>query len=259
MRKLTVCISALAVFAFSSCSDDGGGTSNFGSQSEADAAVAQSQSQINLAISDVQNVSSTARNWGLTKPHAYTYDAGTGWWSWTYSSSSSGYTYNYDYRHRFTPRDENGNATNATTKMEYKYDYSYTGSAAGNTYDLSYLSDITCDNVSAYRAGTGNLTVNGSSGIDYDFDFSAGPTNYSYEYSYNNKYTNVAFDRNETYPVSGSISFTSKFKLTPSNPYVNNYNVAGKITFTGGNTATLEFGGYTYSINLQTGAITSAS
>ncbi len=246
---------ALGMLVYVGCGDSGGGTTNFGSKTDADAALAQSTAQINLAINDVKNVANIAGSFGLAKPMSYTYDAGTGWWSNVYSSSSGGYTYNFDYRHRFTPRDANGYATDATDVMEYKYDYTYNGSTTGYVYELSYLSDIDCDGLIGYRASTGNLTVNGSSDIDYDFEFTAGQTNYSYVYAYHNKYTNVAFENGVTYPVSGSISFTTKFSLTPAIPGYDNYNVAGKITFTGGNTATLEFGGFTYTINLQTGTI----
>lgn len=256
MKKFMRLSAALSVLIFVSCGGGGGeGTSNFGSKTEADAALAQSQAQITLAVNDVKNVASVAGSWGSAKPLAWTYDAGTGWWSNVYSSSGGGYTYNYDYRHRFTPRDANGYATEATDKMEYGYEYSYDGSSAGYSYILEYISDIECTGISGYRASTDNLTVNGSSDIDYDFDFSYGETDYSYEYEYHTTYKNVEFTHGTAYPVGGSITFTTRFKLTPAVQGVDNYYVSGKITFTGGNTATLEFGGYTYTINLVTGVI----
>lgn len=256
MRFCFMSILVTGMFIYAGCGGDGGGgTSNFGSKADADAALAQSTAQINLAVNDAMNVVDIAGSFGLGKALAYTYDDATGWWSDVYSSSSGGYTYNFDYRHRFTPRDANGYATEATDVMEYAYDYSYFYNQTGYIYDLSYVSDINCSGITGYRAGTGNLTVNGTSAIDYNFDFSYASTTYNYIWSYDYKYTNVAFSQTETYPVSGSISFTSKFSITPEVPGYENYNVAGKITFTGGSTATLEFGGYTYTINLATGTI----
>lgn len=262
-------ILALGMFFYVSCgSDDSGGTKNFGSEAEADAAIALSTAQINLAVSDIMTVANIAGSFGagksvighegLAKPLSYTYDAGTGWWTETYSSSSAGYTYNFNHKHRFTPRDGNGYATNTTDALEYGYDYDYYGSSAGYTYELIYNSDMNCGGLVGYRASTGNLTINGTSAIDYDFEFSYGQT-YSYVYAYDNTYTNIELSNAETYPVSGSIKFTSKFSLTPEMEGFNNYNVSGKITFTGGNTASLEFGGYHYTINLATGVITPAS
>ncbi len=246
----------VAVLVYVGCGGGGGGgTKNFSSKTEADAALAQSTAQINLAVNDVKNVANIAASFGLAKPMSYTYDAATGWWSNVYSSSSGGYTYNYDYRHRFTPHDANGYATESTDLMEYQYDYTYNGSTSGYVYDLSYLSDVDCDNLTGYRASTSNLSVNGTSSIDYHFDFSYASTNYSYVYEYSTTYDNVEFDNGTSYPVAGVITFTSKFSLTPTTPGVNNYNVAGKITFNGGTTATLEFGGFTYTINLLTGTI----
>ena len=256
MRFSLLATLSIGVLVYVGCSSDsGGGTKNFSSKTDADAALAQSTAQINLAINDVKNVANIAGSFGLTKSMAYTYDAGTGWWSNVYSQSSSGYTYNYDFRHRFTPRDANGYATDATDAMEYMYDYSYNGSSTGYVYDLSYLSDINCGGLIGYRASTGNLSVNGSSAIDYNFEFSYGGTTYNYVWSYDNTYSGVEFEHGTTYPVSGTITFTSKFSLTPEIPGYDNYNVSGTITFTGGTTATLEFGGFTYTINLQTGTI----
>ena len=60
-------------------------------------------------------------------------------------------------------------------------------------------------------------------------------------------------DWDEAYPQSGIIEFTLKFDYDIQG--VKDYTVKGKITFNGNNTATFEFGGYNFTINLATGTI----
>ena len=243
---------------FVGCSSDNPSTRNFGSQAEADAAVASSQAQIQLAVNDVMNLSSTAASFGLTKTTAYAYDASTGWWRNTSMSSSGGYTYHYDYQHRFTPRNTDGTPTSETNQFEYKYDYDFSGSTSGLTYELTYASDYSCTGLSGYRAGTGDLVVNGSSDISYDWGGDYAGQTIKYQYDYSNDYRGVTFSPDVQYPTSGIINFTSTFNYDPNNDYLPDYHVSGKISFNGDNTATLEFGGYLYLINLTTGSITPA-
>ncbi|MCK6543279.1 hypothetical protein L6Q79_11430 [bacterium] len=274
MKHLMTGACILVLVALTSCGgDDAAKPEEFGTQEEALTALNANKSNMLLALDAAEGAIDAASGFGLDKRSAYnskklnramtyTYDASTGWWTDEYTNSSGGYNYDYTWNIRFTPRDANGYSTDETSKMEYKYDYLYNGANTYYSYDMDLGADMTLTGVNAYRAATGNLVLNGTNAISYVWDYSYLTYDYTYDYSHKYTYKSLEISPDGDYPEGGSVSFTirSKFEgeIGEEGGDALNYYVAGKITFDGDNTALLEFGGFSFILNLDTNEVTPA-
>lgn len=287
-----ISILVTGMFIYAGCGgDSGGGTSNFGTQAEATAAVTdlnnqgffdQIQGDVDDAVNQATGFtpgyfksSKTKRK--LSKVYGaqnFIYNSSDGFWTYafdtTYTESYSGYTYDnmfdYLYKIRFTPRDQpTGFPTDNTDKMEWisNYDMSLDGSGDGSTSssDFSYGSDMDVTGIAAYNATTGDLTINGNGHLDMDISASSAGTTVEYGYHTSHDFNALTLTPEGSYPQSGTISFTAKRNVSPSQleEYYPNFNVAGSITYNGTSTAILVIGGFTFNINLITGVITPVS
>lgn len=274
MKKFNVFFLSLVVatfVVFNSCGDDkGGGTSNFGSQSEADAAVQQNSAYI---ISTVTTAVATANlattfdggfgfgGFGKASPGTLPtamgggYNSGTGWWTFDTTYADTTGDFSLSYQLRFTPRGVDGLPTEATNQMEYGFDVSLDYDEETGSLVLDYNGDMDVTGVSGYNAGTGNATINGSWNNGISIVTSSGQT-YTFEYVYAIDYNALVVSPTATYRIqSGSIEFVLRYDITPNIQGFEEYNVAGTITFDGTRYADLEIGGYHYIIDLQTNTI----
>ncbi|MCK6543278.1 hypothetical protein L6Q79_11425 [bacterium] len=190
----------------------------------------------------------------------WAYDASTGWWSDANQYSGEGYNESYEWKIRYSPRDANGQPTETTDKMEYKYDVDLESGTSGNMLELSTDQDITLTNIDEFNAETGNLIINGSNNLSWKMAYAYELYSYSYEYVHKYKYNSIAASPTDSYPQSGSVSFTIKSNFegdgVEGDPEALNYYIEAKITFDGDNTAILEFGGYSFTLNLDSFSIT---
>jgi len=162
---------------------------------------------------------------------------------------------------KFTPTNNPTGLPNENTEqMDYNFDYGWTGSESDQettlTYDFRVNGNVSVTGAKNYRAGTGNSLLTGSSAYDFDFAFSSTNSSIKFKYHFDISYGSIEVAPNDDYPLeSGSISF--KLKSSSDAPGSDQYTfyISGKITFDGDNTAVLEFGGFTYTLNLDTGEI----
>lgn len=277
MRKVNAFFLSLVVasfVAFNSCGDDkGGGTSNFGSQADADAAVNQNSayiiSTVTTAIATANLSSDFNGSFGLggfgkassvNSPRVMGggYNSGTGWWTFDTTFTDAEGNFSYSYQLRFTPRGVNGLPTDATNQMEYGFDVSLDYDETNGSLVFDYNGDMDLTGVAGFNAGTGNATINGSWSYSISVVTTSGQT-YTFEYVYSIDYNALVVSPTATYPIqSGSIGFVLRYDITPNIQGFEEYNVAGTITFDGTRYADLEIGGFHYIIDLQTNTISPA-
>ncbi len=261
MLLIIPCIALLVA-----CGDDDEKTTKFASQAEADAAVEANSDVIEgayegaiEAINEAVNFDGTMNFGGFKKSKMKMgkiagggYNAGTGWWTWDTTFTEQGMNMSYIYQMRFTPRDGNGFPNNTTDKAEYKASLSENGDDA----DMSLNANMVIAGLVGYQNQTGNATVNGS----FNVTASSTEQQYTFEFLYKWAYKSLVISPAATYPVqSGSIEFTIKYDLRPRVQGFEGYYIAIKITFNGTRYASMTFGGYNYTIDLETGTITPAS
>jgi hypothetical protein len=274
---------ALALaFVLAACTDSANKTDNFNTQAEAEAAVAQNEATIGLAVElallAVQQTgfdgsftggvplfkNSTGKRTRFNRPmdDTTTYNSTTGWWTYEEHETEveEDGTYNLDvlFQLRFTPRDLIGLPTDATDQMEYVADVDWDFDGTDGDFIFSYLSELVFTGLAAFNDTTGDAVMNGSTDFDWEITSGAGQQSFSFEYTYDIDYNSVAFANGADYPQSGSVDFVVRLNITPNIEGFDEYNVAGTITFDGDNTATLVFGGWNFVINLDTGDITPA-
>lgn len=278
-------IMMLTLFAFIGCGDDEPGTTNFDTQQEAmdewNSGALGSGNQMDYAyqlallavemandfsgdFDDLGDVFLLKKN-GFHKPDASMANGyqGNGLWTYdtTFTDSDELTVGTYTYHVALTLLDhftEQGLPTSQTDganlegNFVWELDYLTTSDAS-----FSYDFNVGVTGLSGFRAATGNATLNG----DLIFLITSTSTgqgeNYSFEYRYNISFDNLVVAPDDSYPLeSGSINFTSKLSIDPNVQGFEEFNVKGKITFDGDNTAILEFGGFTFTLNLDTGDIT---
>ncbi|MCB0832398.1 MAG: hypothetical protein KDC45_02940 [Bacteroidetes bacterium] len=191
---------------------------------------------------------------------SFSYDPSTGFWTWDTTSTEFG-TITATGHLRFTPRDAFGMPIPATDKMEYNQDIRADEIESGEGYTYSFhlklLANLVATGIAAYRDSTGNLTMNGDNSINFELGYNEPQYgNATFKYTYTSTVTDVAFSTENEYPVGGTIGFTMKLKISGVDAGDEEFYVEGMITFDGTNIAVMEFGGYTFHIDLDTGEIT---
>lgn len=280
MKRLVLAgLSALLVFG---CTSGGGkSTENFGTATDAQTAATQNSAYIQmaaelalLAVDEADFDGSfdgmlflkqrADQKSGLRKPldGEATYNSSTGWWTFeeteTETEGDETLTTDVLLKLRFTERDIAGLATANTDMMEYTADASATSTSPDASFVFSYDADLTFTGLAGYNAETGSATLNGSSNMGFEISAGSGAQSFTYEFRYEIDYHNITFSHDNDYPEGGGVDFTVELNLDPNVPGVDEYYVAGTITFDGDNTALLHFGGYNFIINLDTGVITAA-
>lgn len=276
-------IMMLTLFAFIGCGDDEPGTTNFDTQQEAMTAWnagASSQMFIayQLALTTAQQGISFSgdfddiggiflkrtkgfRKFNTSMANGY---QGNGLWIFdtTFTEEGSG-DFDLHFELDFDQFDANGYPNAQTNTVDYAMNLAWDFSEVGEgTFIYNYDVDLNLTGIQGYRAETGNATLNGTAGFGINLETPAqqGQPAYDFEYSYSIKFNSIAIaPGDDAYPIeSGSIEFTYKYGIDPNVQGFEEFNVKGKITFDGDNTAILEFGGFTFTLNLDTGDITPA-
>jgi hypothetical protein len=274
MKTRLLMLLMMSSFAlFMSCGDDEEKPSNFSSQAEADAIVTSLEddgdddgiltsvydgalSSIDHAVDfdgtfDIGGFRKAKSLKKISKIMGRGYNAGTGWWSFDTTITEQGSTWSHLYQMRFTPRNVNGYPDNTTDKAEYKANLN--GNATG--FDIGFVYNMTITGLVGYKAETGNATINGY----FNATTSISEEQTTIESIFKFKYNSLVVSPTATYPMqSGSMEFTLKFDMTPRPQHFDGYYIAAKITFNGTRYASMTFGGYNYTIDLDTGAITHA-
>lgn len=273
----------LALFAFVGCGEDESGPTNFDTQEEAITAwngAAESQMglayQLALTIAQ-QGVSFTGdfddiggiflkRTKGFRKFNASMANGyqGNGLWTFdtTFTEEGSG-DFDFHYEIDFDHFDANGYPNDQTNAFDYGLNLAWDFSEAGEgTFIYNYDVDLNVSGIQGFSNATGNAVVNGTAGFGINIETTSQPgqPTYDFEYSYGIKFISLTIAPGEDpYPLeSGSIEFTYKYGVDPNIPGFEETNVKGKITFDGDDTAILEFGGFTFTLDLDTGDITPA-
>ncbi len=213
---------------------------------------------------------SKRRHAGLAKTSSFSfiYDDATHYWTLDADTTVEGITWDLFYRVRFTPRNIFGLPSDSTKRMEYETVLGISGTLQDTTNagiltlqaTLSNNFDVQSDE--PFVTNTNYLTIIGTTGSHSDFAYTLGVL--TYEVSLDADYdvdSLVIFgpandlDDEPEYPLSGSIGFTVDYDASGPN-ISESYYVAGRITFDGDETAILEYGGFTFILNLETGEIT---
>ena len=265
----------LLFFVFSGCGEDEATPENFNSLEEAQTALSGSEAEIFLALYELANVEAVASTFdgsypsGFTpfkssrtkrlnknhSPHSFGYNAQTGYWSFD-TTITDPFNLTVNLRIKFTPRDVlTGLPNESTNLMEYNIAETLSETAEEGFLALGYDADFNAAGIAAYRAGTGNLTINGSNKVNFSLDITLDTDHVVVDYNHSYNVHDVVLDPEATYPQSGSFDFTIKADVSPSS-YGEGFYVAGTITFDGTNIAVLEFGGYTFHLDLDTEIIT---
>lgn len=268
---LRMCSIIMLAFAISCGGDDELQPEKFSTQEEAMTAFSNNQYNLQAAYQSVDDAidytygvsvgsAKTEQKKKLKRAMTWAYDASTGWWSDSYAYTDEYYDESYAWKIRYTPRDATGQPTETTDKMEYKYNVDLESGGDGNMLDLSTDQDITLTNIDEFNAETGNLIINGSNNFSWKMAYSYELYSYSYEYLHKYKYSSIEGSPTSSYPQSGSVSFTIKSHFegdeVEGDSEELNYYIEAKITFDGDETALLEFGGYTFTLDLDSFSIT---
>ncbi len=260
MRSIIVILTSVLVLVWAAAGcgggGGGGGTNDFGSQAEAQQAYNASLAYTTLAVSEVEAAAALAQSFtGIALGKArgskgtanteFIYNASTGYWEATYNEGIAGFT--GTIKLRFDPSDANHLPDNTTNTMQYIVDFGYSSSEQGFDYDWSYASDMTATGIAAYRGGTGNLVIDGTTSFDIEGVYS---NVYSLLYRYDISINDVTFSPTNDYPLSGTIDFTLRYEQDPESPQYPNFNISGTITFDGDNTVVVTFGGFDFVLTI---------
>ncbi len=281
MKKLIVTITVL-VFALAACTDSATKTKNFATQAEAQSAIDDNGAAIALAVElallaveqtnfdgafsgDIPLFKNSAgKRLRFNRPldDTATYNGTTHWWTFQQHEEEAvtdgTQTLDVLLQLRFTPRDAFGLANELTDQMEFKSNVDYVISTTGSDFIIQYDSDLNFSGLMGFRAATGNAIMNGTTNFGFELSSTSQQQSLSFEYNYDIDYNNVTFASDGEYPLSGTVDFVVGLNVTPNVQGIDEYNVAGTITFDGDNTAALVFGGFNFVINLDTGEITAA-
>ncbi|KAB2878000.1 hypothetical protein F9K33_14775 [bacterium] len=274
MKNLIKIGSILFAFSFVSfvgCGDDELKPENFASQEDAQAALYDSEEEIFLALSELRSVADVAATFDGSRPddfeffksnrsktlgkkhspHTFGYNTQTGYWTFDTTASDQGLSFFFNGKIRFTPRDAITGLPNETTNtMDYDVSASISETEGESFIELSYDADLVVTGIAAFRAATGNATFNGSNKVSFSLDVTLESDHIVFDYDHSYKIKSVVVDPTSSYPQSGSFEFTIKRDINASG-FGSNFYVAGSITFDGTNIAVLEFGGYTFHIDLD--------
>ena len=256
--------------SFVSCSTDESKPEDFKTLDDAQTALDESQDEVFISLEELSSVANVAatfdgtypgdfvlfktnRSKALSKkqsPHSFGYNSQTGYWTFDSTASDQGLTYSLSGRIKFTPHDFAGLPDETTNTMEYKVMASLNETVGEEFIDLSYDADMNVSGIAGFRAQTGNATINGSNKVSFSLDLTLDTDHIVANYDHAYKANNVVIDPTSTYPQSGTFDFTIKRDYNIADYGVNFY-IQGTITFDGTNIAVLEFGGYTFHINLD--------
>lgn len=253
---------------FVGCADDEQ-PENFGSLEDAQSALYESEEEVFTALYELSNITETATTFDgsypdglelrnqrsnklskIKSPTYFGYNSSTGFWTFDTSASYEDLTLSLNGKIRFTPRNALGLPDETTNTMEYKVKYSLNESAQGNSFEMNYNTDVNLTGIASFRAGTGNATLNGSTSVGFTIDGTYETTHITAVYKHAYRINDVILSPTSDYPQSGTFTFTVKRNINTTG-YGSNFYVAGSITFNGTNIAVLEFGGYTFHINLD--------
>lgn len=262
-------------FVFSGCGEDEAKPEDFKTLEEAETALNGTQAELLFALDELVVIANLASSFDgnfpndlvLLKnrkshafaktygPHSIGYNAQTGYWTFD-TTITEGLMFSANGRIKFTPRDIlSGLPNESTNAMEYAVTVTLNETAGENFFDLSYDADFDVIGIADYRDTTGNLTIDGSDKVNFSLDINAEGEHLVVDYDHSYKIKNVVLDPESIYPQSGTFEFTIKAEVSPSS-YGEGFYVAGTITFDGTNIAVLEFGGYTFHLDLDTEIIT---
>lgn len=279
MKTRLLMLIAVSSFAlFMSCGDDEEKPTNFKSQAEADAFVtileADDEGEVETPgifesaydeiLTSIDNATEFDGTFGMGdfgkkkslkkigKVLGRGYNAGTGWWSFDTTMTDEGLTWSHLYQMRFTPRDGNGFPNSTTDKAEYKA----TLNANSTGFEMDFVYNMTIAGLVGYRGETGNATINGYFNTTMSINEEQTENEAIVKFNYNS----LVVSPTATYPIqSGSMGFTMKFDMSPKPQGFDGFYIAAEITFNGTRYASMTFGGWNYTIDLQTGEITPAT
>jgi hypothetical protein len=269
--KIGLLLSAFAaLLVMAGCGEDEATPEDFKSLEQARFALDDTQYELFSSLDELTTVTNVAltfdgnypgdlvlsknrRSRSLTKtyaPHSIGYNAQTGYWTFD-TTYTEGFTVSANGKIRFTPRDPlTGLPNESTNTMEYGVVFSVGETAEDGTIELLYDTDVNVTGIAAYRASTGNATVNGSDHISFTIDATFDGEHIIADYRHAYKINNVIISPTVMYPQSGSFGFTIKRDFNVEG-FGENFYIEGRITFDGTNIALLEFGGFTFHINLD--------
>ncbi|MBX7150476.1 hypothetical protein K1X84_02465 [bacterium] len=198
---------------------------------------------------------------------SFTYNSNTGYWTLDADTTENGVNFSLFYKVRYTPRGLFGLATELTDRMEYETHVNVNGvvvdsseGALGDSVDvtLDYSENYDIQSDEPFVTNTNFITITGSTSASSEFSVAQLTATASYNYDVHALKIfgpfNDAEDEPE-YPESGSIHFTVDYSVTAPE-LSGSYFIEGTITFDGDNTATLEYGGFTFILNLDDGTVT---
>ncbi len=262
--------SAIAVVFWIGCAEDEAKPENFKTQEAAETALFETEDDIFTMLEQLHSATDLAMNFdgsypadftfktkrmnGVKKrlaPNSFGYNAQTGYWTFDTTASVEGLTLSSNGKIRFTPRDLlTGLPNESTNTMEFDMTASMRGQDAEAYIDLKYLTDLLVDGIASYRDTTGNATVSGSEEVDFSLDVTLDTEHLFGEYKHHYTIDNIVVSPTSSYPQSGRLDFTIKRSLNVSG-YGQDFYVQCSIVFDGTNIAVLEFGGFTFHIDLD--------
>lgn len=269
--KISLMLSVFVLFfVFSGCGEDEAKPEDFKTLEEAETALFETEEDIYSILDQLFSATDIAmtfdgsypNNFGFkTKhggrlrktlsPRSFGYNPQTGYWEFDTTATELSLTLSANGKIKFTPRDVVTGLPNASTeRMEYDMMASITGADEGGYIDLTYKTALVLDSIAGFRDSTGNATINGSESVDFTIDVTLETDHFVGEYDHSYKIKNIVVSPTLVYPQSGVFEFTIKKQFNTAELGADFY-IEGSITFDGSNIAVLEFGGYTFHINLD--------
>lgn len=269
--KIGLLLSAFALFfVFSGCGEDEAVPEDFKTLEEAETALFETEEDIYSILDQLFSATDIAMTFDgsypndfgfktkhggtlrkTLSPRSFGYNAQTGYWTFDTTATELSLTLSANGKIRFTPRDPvTGLPNESTDLMEYDMTASMTGADEGGYIDLTYKTALDLAGIAGFRDSTGNATINGSESVDFTIDVTLETDHFVGEYDHSYK-INIVVSPTLDYPQSGVFEFTIKREFNTSAGFGQNFFIDGSITFDGSNIAVLEFGGYTFHINLD--------
>ena len=270
--KLSFWLSLGAIFfVFSGCGEEGNKPENFKSAEDAGGALYEVEEDIFLMLYQLDGATDLAENFDgnyspvfdfKTKPatsglkkrlstNTFGYNAQTGYWTFDTTLTDTALTLFANGKIKFTPRDlVTGLPNESTQTMQYDLTAGMSEQSGASYLDLNYESDLLLEGIAAFRAATGNIMMDGSEALKFSLDITIESEHIVGEYHHSYTINDVVISPSSNYPQSGNLTFTVKRTLNVDF-FGEDFYVKGKITFDGSNIAVLEFGGYTFHINLN--------